>query len=173
MKQTRLLTLLALGTFLLGLYWYANISDNEWSNNLPACPCKAPEISNVTDGWALDKGNTNLFHQGASFCIRSYPPVQTTEGMSGQQCCYDSLGRLITSGTAAGTPDRISACKGENHSGSMTIAKLGVIGHFFKDVLPFFIMDISKYHEYWPPHNGNNCFSNNHGQKIVSTSYTR
>ena len=37
--------------------------------------------------------------------MRSCP---TVSGGPGQQCCYDDTGKLITCGTAAGTPDKVS-----------------------------------------------------------------
>lgn len=137
---------------------------SNWLGQLPACPCENPnKKGNKTgDGWAIDEGNIGKYHQGASVCIRSYPPVKTTEGMSSQQCCYDSKGKLITNGSGAGTPDKESTCDNEDAKGYMTLRLSGVIGHFNKDVKPwesFGGVDSGwvKYNLYWIPNNGNKC----------------
>ena len=64
---------------------------------LPDCPCRDPDEHSVrlNDGWAVDKGNIDLYHPGARICFRSYPAVKTSAGLSGQQCCYDSDGSVL------------------------------------------------------------------------------
>ena len=57
------------------------------------------------------------FHRGAGWCMRS--KLAYGSCCSGQQCCYDKKGNLITKGKAAGTADKI-------HPGSK--------GHYAADV---------------------------------------
>jgi hypothetical protein len=136
-----------------------------WYNKLPACPCRSPDYAGVVlhDGWARDKADLNKYHKGAFSSYRSYPAIKTSEGYSCQQCCYDRNGDLITSGRAAGTPDKISACRGENSKGIMTIRPFGLIGHYFRDVHPW-LKDMradttgwKKYNAAWLPNAGNGC----------------
>lgn len=138
----------------------------KWYDKLPGCPCKNPDRNGVVlgDGWAKDKANIKKYHKGAAASYRSYPPVKTQEGASCQQCCYDKNGDLITSGRGAGTPDKSSACKGEDNNGAMTIRFFGLIGHYWKDVKPwakFMKADSTtgwaKYNSLWVPNNTNGC----------------
>ena len=75
-----------------------------WTELLPPCPCMQPPADVVGDGWAMDASSCAAIHPGADACFRSYPAVRTIQGRSGQQCCYDHRGSLITSGSGAGTP---------------------------------------------------------------------
>jgi len=141
--------------------------EQTWYGALPACPCENPDRDGIkpNDGWAKDKGDIATYHTGATECFRSYPPVATREGASGQQCCYDAQGRLITCGSGAGTPDKISTCDGEDENGAMTIRVGGLFGHLNKDVSPWKKMggqnDAWKsYNLLWPPNNGNRCDTN-------------
>jgi hypothetical protein len=145
-----------------------------WYESLPNCPCENPDKKGVkiNDGWAKDKGDLFKYHRGATECFRSYPAVETAEGASGQQCCYDEKGKLITGGCGAGTPDKISTCDGEDENGVMKTRISGLLGHYNKDVKPwdkFGGIDSGwvKYNLLWKPNNGNNCIKNiiNHPQK--------
>jgi hypothetical protein len=138
-----------------------------WHEQLPACPCKNPDLEKVklNDGWAKDTGDISKYHKGANECFRSYPPIQTLEGASGQQCCYDSNGNLITDGSGAGTPDKVSTCIGENEAGRMLYRYEGVLGHYRKDVKPWDEFGgvhegWKKYNELWKPNNANRCTNN-------------
>ena len=105
----------------------------EWQRELPPCPCNAPE-----DAEAWDESNTGIscFHPGATNCFR-----QEAGGHS-QQCCYDAEGRLITSGAAAGTPDRY----------------VGGLGrHQEIDVWPWIQLGWQTYNTYWVPNKGVGC----------------
>ncbi|MFN9416202.1 MAG: RHS repeat-associated core domain-containing protein [Pirellula sp.] len=148
--------------------------------DLPNCPCniknpKKPNKSGLPklaipdkwygDGacfrdWSSPVGGPRDFgfHPGAYGCIRStpewYDPVKPA-----QQCCYDSSGDLITSGSGAGTPD------------------VNLPNHKEGEVIPFDCAhhldgDHSKrdygnqgphvqaYLQYRPPNNGDNCKDN-------------
>lgn len=131
----------------------------EWTSRLPACPCLAPEPTVVEDGWALDRVSSLRQHLGAAACFRSYPPVTTGVGRSGQQCCYDPTGALVTSGSAAGTPDRATSCRGERPDGRMKVRLVGFLNHVFKDVRPWDrrYRSWKTYHATWPPDNTNLC----------------
>lgn len=142
-------------------------SVKKWYDTLPPCPCENPDKNGVqlNDGWAKDKGEIEKYHSGATECYRSYPVMETTEGASCQQCCYDSSGKLITGGSGAGTPDKESTCSGENSSGVMTMRLTGILGHYKKDVVPWDEMGgkdsgWKKYNLFWVPNKGNACREN-------------
>jgi hypothetical protein len=136
-----------------------------WYDKLPDCPCFSPG-DKLDDGWAIEKGDLSKFHKGATTSFRSYPAIETSAGKSGQQCCYDENGKLITSGQAAGTPDRIGTCKGENEKGIVRLRILGLPGHFKNDVKPWkqFMQEDSigwkKYNSIWVPNTGKSCTAN-------------
>ncbi|REA64471.1 hypothetical protein DSL64_02675 [Dyadobacter luteus] len=110
-----------------------------WHQQLPPCPCTNPDFNKIilNDGWAKDKGDLDTYHHGATECFRSYPYTKTSAGKSGQQCCYDSNGKLISSGSGAGTPDKASTCSGEDKSGTMKIRFFALLPHYFRDVKPW------------------------------------
>lgn len=137
-----------------------------WYVNLPDCPCVDPDINGVdlNDGWAKDKGDISKYHKGATTSYRSYPPLKTAEGKSGQQCCYDENGNLIKSGQGAGTPDKVSTCRGEDKNGKMLIRWASLIGHYTKDVIPWnkymkadSVNGWKEYNKLWKPNEGTNC----------------
>ncbi len=140
----------------------------QWYEQLPDCPCKDPDYNGIqlNDGWAKDRGDLNKYHKGAASSYRSYPPVITEAGKSCQQCCYDANGDLITSGSGAGTPDKVSTCSGENEKGEMTLRWVGLAGHYFKDVKPwqrYMKADSAGwqvYNRYWIPNTGKACKEN-------------
>lgn len=132
---------------------------NHWTKRLPGCPCLQPQVTAFGDGWAVDRTSSLREHPGASACFRSYPPVATVVGRSGQQCCYDRAAALVTSGSAAGTPDRATSCRGETTDGRMKVRLLGLVNHVVKDVWPWARLHRSwrSYHSRWPPDNANAC----------------
>ena len=157
-----LLSVLVLGILLV--VWMAWPPPADWAQELPPCPCENPDFQVVQtqDGWARDGHDVSQFHKGASACFRSYPPMLTSQGYSAQQCCYDDEGKLITAGQAAGTPDRVSVCNGEDSDGLMTLRYWGLPGHALKDVVTWFYYGGGndgwiQYHLYWPPDQGENC----------------
>ena len=124
--------------------WLEDNRDILWTTRLPNCPCETPNISQ-TGTWT-DKDPTfsiGKYHPGAATCVRSKP---TQEGTA-QQCCYDTNGKLITGGRAAGTPDKASS----------SISK---VKHYYVDVHPTGLMDWQDYNTGRPPNNGNNCCEN-------------
>lgn len=128
-----------------------------WYEVLPECPCIDPDINGVVldDGWARDQGGSlTYYHPGASKGYRSYPRIKTTEGWSGQQCIYDENGELMTDGAAAGTPDKVSTCIGEDKEGNMKKSQLARLGHKKKDVDPWVEMGWEAYNELWKPSQG-------------------
>lgn len=133
-----------------------------WLQQLPPCPCENPDRQGVHlhDGWAKDEGDISVYHAGATECFRSYPPIKTAEGWSGQQCCYDEQGHLITAGSAAGTPDKVSTCDGESANGVMTLRLAGVWGHLSEDVNPWKKMGWQAYNLIWIPNSGSGCDTN-------------
>lgn len=147
---------------------YAATAEKVWHENLPNCPCENPDKNGVktNDGWAKDRGDITKYHPGATECFRSYPSMHTSEGQSGQQCCYDSAGNLITDGAAAGTPDMVSTCDGEDNLGVMALKLSGVWGHYNKDVKPWEKYGWERYNSIWKPNKGNKCPSNS-----VNTSH--
>ncbi len=142
----------------------AERQDPIWYKRLPACPCRSPDEFGIKlkDDWARDKGDIAHFHRGASQCYRSYPAVKTTAGRYSQPCCYDTNNTLITSGSGAGTPDKVSTCSGEDKAGSMTLRTVGILGHYLKDVRPWEKAGNAenawqKYNQKWVPNKGDNC----------------
>ena len=137
----------------------ASAEAERWVAGLPACPCVQPQVAAVGDGWAADRHSSLRQHPGAEACFRSYPPVETAVGRSGQQCCYDRSGELVTSGSAAGTPDRATSCRGESADGRMKVRVLGFAAHVLKDVRPWApqLKSWRYYHSHWPPNNSNAC----------------
>lgn len=149
----------------ISMFQISSAQSNSWYEQLPSCPCRNPDQKGVTlhDGWAKDKGNIGKYHKGAAASYRSYPPMQTEAGRSGQQCCYDGNGNLITAGRGAGTPDKTGTCKGENKKGVMITKLSSLIGHFRNDVKPWMRLmknnpnGWQEYNAQWPPNNGNYC----------------
>ncbi len=142
----------------------------EWYEKLPACPCTYEEAKDVlasvcTGGeWINCNKNTLLpnYHYGATYEVRWVPNISEKPG---QQCTYDSQGKLITSGIAAGSPDKDSP----------DICGIGDIinestfpdpGHYLKDVIPWGgALGISgipcwEYLQKWPSNNENGCPEN-------------
>jgi hypothetical protein len=149
-----LVSIILVGFLLMRIYFIDTESDlvnDKWIAQLPECPCEVPDKKLVGDGWAVDIGDIKKHHKGASICFRSYPAIKTDQGMSGQQCCYDSEGQLITTGKGAGTPDRETSCAGEGNDGRMKVAFPGVIFHYFKDVLPGPRVSDKTYLKKWRP----------------------
>ena len=136
-------------------------NENElWYEVLPDCPCNNPDMFGILldDGWAKDSSSTlSIYHPGAYISFRSYPRIKTTEGLSGQQCCYDSTGTLITEGPAAGTPDKISTCIGENTEGEIKKNPFARWQHSKKDVEPWRELGWELYNQQWPPNQGTDC----------------
>lgn len=159
------LLLLALSMIIIACHHHTpKTASTTWYEKLPNCPCENPDKKGVklNDGWAKDKGDIAKYHRGAAECFRSYPPVETAEGVSGQQCCYDAEGELITGGCGAGTPDKVSTCDGEDEHGAVKTRVSGVLGHYTKDVKPwdkFGGVDSGwvRYNAIWKPNNGNKC----------------
>ncbi|MBL4624008.1 MAG: hypothetical protein JKY42_02530 [Flavobacteriales bacterium] len=152
------IALLVLVAFFLSIDDDYQIEDKNWLVALPDCPCEVPDLKNTSDGWAYDiRSSVERFHIGAKYNFRSYPAIETTQGNSCQQCCYDANGKLIATGPGAGTPDRESSCAGENENGEMGVNYANIGFHVVKDVLPFFRMKIENYHLQWEPNKGENC----------------
>lgn len=136
-----------------------------WSDALPACPCTAPDHAGTVanDGWALEQqDSTWTIHTGYKACYRSYPAVETAAGRSGQQCCYNFADHLITSGGAAGTPLKVSACTGEDAAGVMVLDRALLPAHRTMDLVPFHTAPHGtdgslSYAREWPPNAGRGC----------------
>lgn len=121
----------------------------DWLNALPNCPCSIGNPPSNPDPifWYPPESASPTFHPGASHCIRSIP----NNFGSGQQCCYDESGALITGGLAAGTPD-LSAPGG------------WALPHYRDDVSVFGTCMragmTAFYFAYRPPNNGRGCTPN-------------
>ena len=123
-----------------------------WMAKLPNCPCSigvSPRNPNPRI-WEDPKKPGALErpgHPNAENCMRSKP----TPGGHGQQCCYDGMGRLITSGPSAGTVDYVSPGQ-------------SVFGHNQEDVKPYYTCSSRNatwiYLQHRPPNNGLNCPEN-------------
>jgi len=162
--------------------WKDENDDLSWLKDLPDCPCKIDKYTYMTFGfqrrtgysvrswddycpleeegvWSSPSDLLFGYHEGASVCIRSNKLGKN--GKSGQQCCYDKDGDLITHGVGAGTPDKTST----------SVNNFGPGGHQEQDVRPFdvaMLLDGSDYpgintEEYLkrrPPNNGKKCDKN-------------
>jgi len=141
--------------------------DPHWLDAIPNCPCiltqdgkpfgvigppgslpLVPPPDTPPGPWFPPKPEPR-YHPDASYCIRSHP----NPWGRGQQCCYDVLGKLITGGESAGTPDLMSP-------------SFGLSGHVEHDVTPFDdckaagMLDV--YFTYRPPNNGKKCPRNDY-----------
>ena len=78
--------------------------------------------------------------------------------MSGQQCTYDAEGNLITSGIAAGSPDKVSpqSCGSVSFSAAVSFP-----GHYIKDMRTFSNLPCWEYLRDWPANNANKCAPSN------------
>ena len=128
-----------------------------WTKELPDCPCQL----SGKDG-NFENPNPKEFdgpapivdpalHPGASYELRSIG----TE--TGQQCCYDANGKLMTTGDGVGTADKFSPTKNKK-------------GHYVEDVVPFVIAmrldggkfgkNVQRYVSVRPPNVGKGCPTN-------------
>lgn len=85
--------------------WRGGLSP--WYEKLPDCPCSIP-LDEAGMPLPSNEGWTNpdkTGHKGGTWEIRSKPDEIFG---SGQQCVYDSAGKLINKGSGAGTPDMVS-----------------------------------------------------------------
>jgi RHS repeat-associated protein len=161
--------------------WYQQqkAAGTAWTASLPACPCNLP-LGTVTQYrrflfwswgrktiqkfvcpdtaiWSKPEPAMPTFHPGAHNCIRTKSP---NAGGSGQQCCYDKQGALITHGRGAGTPDH-------------TAPSIMLLPHTIDDVDAYNVANyldtycsafptnfVDLYIEVRPPNNANNCPTN-------------
>jgi hypothetical protein len=103
---------------------------------IPPCPKKNPGGSQG-DGWCSE--GQNRLHPGSKECFRE---ITSGGGTSGNQCCYDGNGDLITDGPGAGTPDERSPACGENSRGECRWNVGGVAEHLIWDVIPHVCSEI-------------------------------
>jgi hypothetical protein len=147
-----------------GTLWWFQVdyvspqNSSNWYDDLPDCPCSvaqvpldAPQPAPVSgrlgrwDDYTVNAG----FHPGAVTEYR-WTPLDSSIP-SGQQCTYDAMGRLITSGLGAGTPDRYSPPR---------LFSLRFPPHYMNDVMPWSEIPCDEYLRLWPPNRGNCGFSN-------------
>jgi hypothetical protein len=127
-----------------------------WTLLLPNCPCTIAIQGGIAINpddhiWNDPKGGDPVYHPGAAFCIRS--KNSTGSCKPGQQCCYDSLGALITGGEGAGTPDKVGPdpwwCALWHYGEDVSTYKRCKLGNA-----------IAIYLTCRPPNNANNCPAN-------------
>ncbi|MFC5047652.1 hypothetical protein ACFSTE_06040 [Aquimarina hainanensis] len=155
---------------LSGNWYYPNQPSSEggvftisqkWYEYLPDCPCFYFDASSLgktlnPPGQWQDCGAANQdYHYGATTEVRWIPDGKK---FPGQQCTYDSSGKLITSGIAAGTPDKVSPriCGFEDAS----LGNTDPITHFTKDVITWKILPCAEYLRDWPA-NADRCSNDN------------
>lgn len=117
-----------------------------WRELLPDCPCTDAEAKADTGTWTGGEAGAlvKIFHPGAKTEYRSvkgYPNPSVPGTSHGQQCCYDSAGKLATDGPAAGTPDIFSP-----------VTDVGK--HQVYDVQTWLRLDWQTYNKYWKPNQG-------------------
>lgn len=109
--------------------WYQIEKDRsrQWIEELPICPCRVRvvgptipffgrtslSVDNSQYTWTEDfscnpesANDCARYHPGAYGCIRSESTNE--DSYSGQQCCYNSTGRVISRGVGAGSPDLVA-----------------------------------------------------------------
>lgn len=141
---------------------------SEWYSRLPPCPCTYEEVkkmgkTNCPEGeWENCNSASQRFHYGATYEVRWSPAVS---GKAGQQCTYDSNGKLITSGIAAGSPDKVSP---RSCGYGDWLSDIGVnylcdgSQHCVQDVKPWLKGGVPcwQYLAGWPSNNLNSCAQN-------------
>jgi len=134
--------------------------ETNWYTKLPNCPCQYSEDIDGREemcGEWIDCGSASQeYHYGATFEIRWVPDEA---GDPGQQCTYDASRSLITSGIAAGSPDKDSPdiC---GWGDILTGQGFPDIDHYFDDVKTWGELPCYQYLNEWRPNNGNGCGSN-------------
>ncbi len=125
-----------------------------WWNVVPGCPC---DEKDVPDFWSGEPAK-QAYHPGATHCHRSLPlskkdlkaaGLDPQKISPGQQCCYDKHKKLITEGSAAGTPDLYVPIDQQSNA-----------AHWNVDVELFHKLGFKIYNVYWPPDNRNQCSRN-------------
>lgn len=140
-----------------------------WYERLPDCPCtydEAKRLSQNSNGcyggkWEVCDNASQVFHFGASYEVRWSPSIANR---AGQQCTYDRKGLLITSGIAAGSPDKISpqSCGyGDwlNNIGVQLFCSRSE--HCKQDVVPWTERPCTEYLNNWPANKGRSCNTQN------------
>ncbi len=125
-----------------------------WYEPLPPCPCTYKEAQDSAkragSGWLDCGAASQTYHYGATNEVR----WAGKSGDPGQQCTYDSNGDLITSGIAAGSPDKVSPQTCGDLSWNMVV---NVPQHYKNDVYPYGNVPCSDYLKDWPSNNANKC----------------
>src|ERR1041384_3153242 len=117
-----------------------------WLSVLPNCPCTEAACVASPGAWGRDANRALAwFHPGAASSYRSNAAYSSVPGSAhGQQCTYDSGGRLLTEGPGAGTPDSWSAVTNTGR-------------HIWYDVASWQLLGWRIYNRFWTPNNGNGC----------------
>jgi RHS repeat-associated protein len=136
----------------------AYMTHSNWTKSLPSCPCRVDEIKCPDPTWSQPTTWLWGFHKGARSCARSKGSSMT--GNSGDQCCYDNNGNLITAGSGAGSSDRMNT----------DVNNFGSEGHQACDVSPAVLAErldggtFGKYSKMYlevrPTNNKGNCAAN-------------
>ncbi len=140
-----------------------------WYERLPPCPCKYEDAQKLAesechDGTWKDCGDASqVFHYGAAYEVRWLPDEEGN--IPGQQCTYDTSKMLITSGIAAGSPDKVSprSC-GDNIPDwviDLYTEFVCVDEHCKQDVKPWETDPCYEYLQNWPANNANGCLPDN------------
>lgn len=124
-------------------------SDRPLADRIVPCPCEVEGLAELPEEHpkviiSRDRNrSTSRFHPGAFVTYRVFDPA--TDPFAGNQCAYDTGGRLIVTGPAAGTPDLVSP-------------ERSVLGHWLLDVRPFRRLGWMEYHRQgWAPVFGSDC----------------
>lgn len=118
-----------------------------WLGVLPPCPCTFSVARRHPDFEFSRLNNlfTSTYHRGATDQVRSKNGHASIPGTGhGQQCTYDSRGRLITHGPGAGTPDVWSP-------------NVSFLKHREYDVKTYDLLGSNIYVQYWKPNKGVSC----------------
>lgn len=146
------------------IFFWLEPDPANWYEQVPDCPCTIPVTTDQTAqrgdldaAWSNPKP-ANAAHPGATWEIR----WALQPGQPGQQCTYDQRGVLLTSGEAAGTPDKAAYFERGNLFWKVptpfSAEGWSNYEHTIKDLLPYIWAkarnDIDGYLASWPPNRG-------------------
>ncbi len=135
------------------------VGNPDWYALIPKCPCTLQDIEALRPPrYKVEqdrKSISDVYHPGSAKCFR----IKFSGQSSGNQCCFDADGNLITNGAGAGTPDRVGPISPVGVLEWPGYA-LDIAGHWCCDVFPLDCMwSLSQYLEIRPPYD-DNCRAN-------------
>ena len=143
----------------------AQLNGRTWHENLLPCPCQLPPENDI---WEISNTAIAYYHPGATNGVRGAIREQDLAGITisgtplledqdtGQQCTYDTVGDLISGGSAAGTPDLASPFDDKIDLAVTEISEVD-FQHFAVDVFPWEVLGWEVAGLFFPPNTGVDC----------------